>query len=412
MFFFKELEVRNGHNMPANKPVILVANHQNAMLDPVVLCLLNKKQLHWLTRADIFKKPRINNLLRRLNMLPVFRERDRVADLLEKNKATFDECFDRLKAGAVVCIFPEGTHRGKKQLVPLKKGLARMITGALDADVKDLVIVPVGLEYENYFEYRKNLLINFGEPISVNQLFNAEELSNPKVHAGITQIIQQKMISLMINIDNDNVYHEIMSLKPLCDSLTADGSLATEFDFFKTFSERADKNENFHHFLNHDVNEYKKLMHELHLSENLYRENINLGELMIVAFGLPFALISALVYYPIYTLTERFVAKVIKDPLFRNSIRLCFWTFLTPIYLLIIFFIAKIVTHSWNFSGAIILLLVMSGLISLQWWPVWKRLMHRIKCKEYQKSGNPKYTEWFAKRDKIIAWIKNVNTAF
>ncbi|MBL0315430.1 MAG: 1-acyl-sn-glycerol-3-phosphate acyltransferase [Flavobacteriales bacterium] len=99
----------------------LLANHQNAMLDPLMVCLASKNQLHWLTRADIFRKPSMNWLLRKINMLPVYRERDRVADLAKKTQETFDECYAGMKPNSVICIFPEGTHRGKKQLVPLKK---------------------------------------------------------------------------------------------------------------------------------------------------------------------------------------------------------------------------------------------------------------------------------------------------
>jgi 1-acyl-sn-glycerol-3-phosphate acyltransferase len=110
-FFFRRVVIAGAHRVPKNRPVIIVANHQNALLDPVVLCVSTTSQLHWLTRADVFKQPLVNRFLRRINMLPVYRERDRVANLHDRNNEIFQQCYTRLKDNAVIGIFPEGTHR-------------------------------------------------------------------------------------------------------------------------------------------------------------------------------------------------------------------------------------------------------------------------------------------------------------
>ena len=167
-FFFRRVVVAGAHRVPQDRPVVMVANHQNALLDPVVLCISTNAQLNWLTRADVFKNPLVNRFLRRINMLPVYRERDRVADLHDRNNEIFSMCYERMKNYSIIGIFPEGTHRGKKQLVPLKKGLARLVIGAHEAGVRDLCILPVGLDYESFYEPQKNLLVKFGEPIEVD----------------------------------------------------------------------------------------------------------------------------------------------------------------------------------------------------------------------------------------------------
>ena len=55
-------------------------------------------------------------------MLPVYRERDKVEGMFDKNDQIFKECYARIASGAVIALFPEGTHRGRKQLFQFKKG--------------------------------------------------------------------------------------------------------------------------------------------------------------------------------------------------------------------------------------------------------------------------------------------------
>ena len=46
-------------------------------------------------------------------MLPIYREKDNVADQMERNEEVFKVCRERLSKGAVIAMFPEGSHRGK-----------------------------------------------------------------------------------------------------------------------------------------------------------------------------------------------------------------------------------------------------------------------------------------------------------
>jgi 1-acyl-sn-glycerol-3-phosphate acyltransferase len=396
--------------MPCDKPVILVANHQNAMLDPVLICLFSNKQLHWLTRADLFKKLPINKLLRRLNMLPVYRDRDRVSDLAHRNQATFEECYERLKGHAVVSIFPEGTHRGKKQLVPLKKGLSRLILGATEAGVKDLVIQPVGLDYQNYYEYRKTLVINFGNPLNAKDLLLKESDNLPRQLSFITEEVTTQLKSLMVHIDNDDVYQEIMALQPLAAKITYSSTPGAEFDTFKLWSDVLDKNSDFHPWLNHDVAKYRRLMHDLRIQETLYRERFSRVNLLALFAGIPFLAISFAVFYPIYFIAEKIVDNVVRDPLFRNSIRLVIWTFLTPIVLLFLFFLIFGVVSSWLLAAFAVTGAVLSGLIALSWIEVWKLFRHHSKCESLAEGNHALFTEWKNLRKDIIQKLKSIKS--
>ena len=130
--YFKRYELHNFENLPKDSGLLFAANHQNAFLDPIVLAAHLKKPVYFLTRADIFKKKLANKILRKVHMLPIFRQRDGV-DTAEKNKGTFSQCHDILKNKEHVLIFPEGNHNYKKHLrTPLKKGISRIALGAAE----------------------------------------------------------------------------------------------------------------------------------------------------------------------------------------------------------------------------------------------------------------------------------------
>lgn len=397
-------------NIPDNRPVILVSNHQNAMLDPLVLCIESKRQLHWLTRADIFKKPAINKLLRNFNMLPVYRERDRVEDLSGYNKVTFETCNERLQAGAIICMFPEGTHRGKKQLVPLKKGVARLALNALESGLHNVCIVPVGIEYEDYYNYRKELLVVVGQPIDLSPFEKVTESERPKAQTDIIRLVRLGLEEVMIDIENEHAYHEAIETKPLFDKLSDSSNLKEQFQFFQNFTRALGKSKNeLSEKFESLSKEYVSLKKELHLQEKLFNEEGTpvLSLLTVVLFAIP-ATVGALVYFLVYYITESFVKRVVRDPLFKNSIRAAFWTFITPIWLMIIWSVLLLTGISALVSLGVVLGLVVCGIIALQWWPNWKKVREWLLHAKYKREGNKTYQTWLQKRSELKDWINSL----
>jgi len=99
----------------------------------------------------------------------------------------------------------------------------------------------------------------------------------------------------------------------------------------------------------------------------------------------------------------------VKDPLFKNSIRLVFWTFLTPIFLLIIFSLVKI--SGCNNEGALITSLssFLAGVISLLWWQGWKKWRHHRHCKSLKKNKKHEFEQWASQRSNIMTWVKKIS---
>ncbi|UXP34119.1 lysophospholipid acyltransferase family protein [Reichenbachiella agarivorans] len=167
-FYYKKIKVVGYENVPKGVPVIFGANHQNALVDPLLMTTHVYQMTHYLVRADVFKNPFVKRFLNSLNLMPVYRARDGVNSVKE-NQRIFQACFDAFKAKESLMLFPEGTHDSRYVVKPMKKGIARIALGGLaQADAPtELYIVPIGLTYSGQSQFRSSVVLHYGDPIKV-----------------------------------------------------------------------------------------------------------------------------------------------------------------------------------------------------------------------------------------------------
>ncbi len=167
-FFYGPFKVVGLENIPKDAPVILAPNHQNSFLDAILPACFQPRSLHFLTRSDVFKKGLIENILYGFHMWPVYRQRDG-KDTLGKNEIVFKNCSQLLRNNGCLLLFPEGDQILKHKLRPLKKGMARIAfqTAEESSFEKEIYIVPVGLNYEHYWNFNTAFQMRFGTPIKV-----------------------------------------------------------------------------------------------------------------------------------------------------------------------------------------------------------------------------------------------------
>ena len=96
-FYYRRIKSVGKENIPNNKPVMVLGNHQNALIDPLLLAKDFNTYAYYLTRAGVFKKNFVSKLLALFNMLPVYRIRDGWSNLTQNN-AIFEQCKHILNA--------------------------------------------------------------------------------------------------------------------------------------------------------------------------------------------------------------------------------------------------------------------------------------------------------------------------
>jgi 1-acyl-sn-glycerol-3-phosphate acyltransferase len=156
--------------LQAKGPLLLACNHPNSFLDGMILTTLFEENIYSLARGDAFRNRNHNKILRWLNLLPVYRTSEGTENL-EHNYTTFESCIEIFKKGGIVIIFSEGRCVNEWHLRPLKKGTARLATSAWMEGI-DLVVLPVGINYNSFRNFGKNVFINFGEPMHKQEIMS------------------------------------------------------------------------------------------------------------------------------------------------------------------------------------------------------------------------------------------------
>ncbi|RPA69712.1 acyl-phosphate glycerol 3-phosphate acyltransferase [Cyclobacteriaceae bacterium YHN15] len=173
--YFKKIRVFGKENLPKNKAVIIVCNHQNALIDPLMIATHTQLKPSFLTRASAFKNPIAAKLLDFIRMIPIYRVRDGI-DNMGKNKETFDKSVNILLNNGSILIFGEGNHDLHRSLRPLKKGFSRIAFMTLESNPElDLVILPVGINYSNHKKSGSNVSIYIGKPFPATDFYPKHE---------------------------------------------------------------------------------------------------------------------------------------------------------------------------------------------------------------------------------------------
>ena len=209
--FHRYMGIKDIGSLPKGKdPIIFVSNHQNGMMDPLLITSILKPQLHWLTRADVFWNPVFRMVLFALHQMPIYRQRDRLTDLRERNNAIWECCIDRLEIGAVISIFPEGNHNPQKTIRGLKSGLSDLLGRSLTKheSLKRIKVIPLGLDYEDYPGFRRRFRLRMGKPVEWVDLYDTE---TEKVNFNqLTDRIQSAIREIAVDIRPYEKYDDLL----------------------------------------------------------------------------------------------------------------------------------------------------------------------------------------------------------
>ncbi|MFN8254297.1 MAG: 1-acyl-sn-glycerol-3-phosphate acyltransferase [Bacteroidales bacterium] len=205
--FYKAVCVTGKENIPDKDPVFFAPNHQNALMDALVILCNIKRQPVFIARADIFKNRIIAKILIFLKILPAYRIRDGKENL-KKNEEIFNTSVRILENKQILTLFPETTHTDLKRLQELKKGVQRIVFQAEEKNNFKLgvKIVPVGIYYSNYWNIQSVIQLNFGKPIDITPFLDIYKENPQKAMLALRDKITVELKPLMINIENKEYY--------------------------------------------------------------------------------------------------------------------------------------------------------------------------------------------------------------
>ena len=363
--YFRKEHIIGLENVPADgTPVVVVSNHQNCLNDPLCVCLmLTDRRMNFLARANVFKNPVFNKALRAMGLLPAYRLSHEGYSALAKNKSTLDAAGEALVNGETVMLYPEAGHQDKRWLGVFRVTYLKMAFEAaekMDFE-RDVMILPSCNHYSNYFHARTDMLIKFGEPISLKPYYEQYKESPRETMILINQIVRDKIQEMMLHIDDLDHYEQIDFLRDngygrkfaiehgykfryLPSRLISDQKLVTALQ--NAHKEHPEEMEQIYS----DTTRLIEGQKELKIRDWLFIHNPGIAAPILRGLGLllmlPLIAVSIIPTLLLFVIPKIFLNKLIKDEMFYSSFNIGVSVFISVPICLIIPSIAL-----WIFAG-------------------------------------------------------------
>ena len=176
-WYYADVVVQGGDRVPPRGPLLVVANHPNALVDALLVSTALHRRVLLTAKATLFENAALGALLRAIGVVPLRRAADERAAArarpdaavpIQRNTDSFEQVRAAFARGGAVLVFPEGISHDEPHLAPLRTGAARMALDAAARDIRGLRVLPVGLVFERKEAPRSRVLVRVGDPIDVD----------------------------------------------------------------------------------------------------------------------------------------------------------------------------------------------------------------------------------------------------
>jgi len=382
------------NKIPSDKPILFAPNHQNALSDPMAVLLNTKYQPVWLGRADIFKNKTIILILRFLKIMPVYRLRDG-KEKLTKNGETFDNSIKVLENNLALALFPEATHSGKRQMLSHKKAVPRIVFMAeekVDHNL-DIQIIPTGIYYSSFWKFNRNLIVNFGDPIRVNDYLDKYKENQNSATLALRDKIFEDIQPLVLHFKTKKHYNDFEKIREIYGShfLKRQNKKTSILNLFKSDQILANKLDNLENEkpkelegLIKEVNNYDALIRKFRIRNWLVENSKNnvlqiASNKLILLLGFPIFAFGFLLNAIPFFISDIIIRKKIKDRSFWSSFSLALGIILFPIiYLLQLLAFSWLLPSIW-LKMAILISMPLSGKIAFKWYILLRKTAGRVR---------------------------------
>jgi glycerol-3-phosphate O-acyltransferase / dihydroxyacetone phosphate acyltransferase len=354
--FFRKIQVLGTENVISG-PVIFAINHPNNLIDSLVVAYAIERKIHYLATAQLFRNKIMSFFLHSMGVIPVYRKQDDTSSG-QKNISMFQACYEILKDGGAIGIYPEGTTHAEPRIRKIKTGAARIALEAENLYHPEVKLVPVGLNFSVRKSFRSEVIVSIGPPIAASAYLEKYQLAPAETVEQLTDDLQKAIEAQVIVIDEPELdrlvqqIEEIYKGELIRDLIEIRGFKKDEIDRFQ-LSKRLiagihyfnEKNPDLIRRIQEEIETYTGRLKKIKVHDSLIEALVNnptsyrrfILRLVLLLICLPPALWGALNHFLPYRLSRIISRKVAKKETDYATVRI-----LSGIVLYTLFYVAQI----------------------------------------------------------------------
>ena len=222
-WYYADIAVQGRERVPRDGPLLVVANHPNALIDPLLVGTTLPRRVLLTAKATLFEHSALAVLLRSVGVVPLRRAKDEQHDrgsstvVPERNAGAFVQVTSALRAHQTVLVFPEGISHDDPTLAPLKSGVARMALQANRDGVARIRLLPIGLVFEEKERPGSRVLVRIGDSLDLDEWI-AQHSAEPQE---LMQALEARLRGVTLNFASSERAARAVHLARVLVALTA-----------------------------------------------------------------------------------------------------------------------------------------------------------------------------------------------
>lgn len=212
--FYRRVTVKGREKLEEDRPLIVIANHPNGLLDIVLVGVQYRRQFWFMAKDTLVRSGPLRWAMAPLHIIPVFRKQDGADPT--KNIEMFKAAGAVLKNGEGVLGYPEGASLGRRKLIPLKTGIARLAFAAESSNGFELGlrIQPIGISYSDFGAFYSSATVEIGDPIDVTE-WKELHAQNPRLAVRQLTVAMEsalKMLTVEVAPEHSQLFEDLGKL--------------------------------------------------------------------------------------------------------------------------------------------------------------------------------------------------------
>lgn len=404
-FFFKRIVITGKEYIPSKGPLIIVANHPNTLMDPLIIASLVPQRIGFIAKSGIFSNRFLSRIFSYLHIIPIYRKKDVLPGEKIDNTNTFIKCHEYLTQGRTFLILPEGNSYYELRLRKIKTGTARIALSFEELKNFDgnLKILPVALDYSDSIQFRSTVSVIVNPAISVINYKETYLNDNLEAVLALTEDIRKELAKNVPNTScKDQEDFLIKAHKFYASYAVQDVNFKSKPKEYLSLRHKISKALNF--FKENHSNQYEDLKIKVFLFfQMLKKDRLTLGfftnqflhknlSRIIIGYCLKFILLSPFYIFGLmanylpYILPYKIFKALKIDIEYKTSVQMIIGMITFPLFYslelwLLRFFIGKDV---WLIIPLLFIFLI-TGYITMYYWAEIKRFTRIVKFHFFMK---------------------------